>query len=749
MLKNKNKGRRVLIFALSALFLLSGIFSTGAVAAGKLADIQGHWAQQAIAEMYHSGIIAGYPEGVFLPNNSVTKLESVALLIRMLGLEKQALAMENTSVDYAIPPLKWGRGYLLMGVQEGMLDKDYLLQLGPGEPATRAEVAVLVYHAFNFSEEDESYLTFNDTAQIPQAYRSCVAAVVKSGLMQGLPGNVFEPNDEINRGQMAVLLSRVLEYNYGGAAVLANRYTGTITELLALEQSGWLVSISGSVSKSTAAGCEVFLDGKVAGPDDLKVADRVKLLVNESEQIVFIEATRTGSGTITDPSLGADNTYKGKVESILQVGDSYWLGITALDGNQVTRSVASGVVVDKTDRQDEISSLSRGDYVEVKVQGDKIVEINTLSLTTLKGTVSTIRSSSLTVYDENYSETTLNPFVDVVVVKDTTTVSWDDIKENNRVELKLLDKTVLRVDILRAPNVEGTIKELSTSGSYIITIRDSSGYTRDYVAAADLEVRHDGVRINFTSLREGDQVQLELNSNNRVVYIEVVDADSNKLVGDIRYLYTTGTWGINITADDGERYYYTVDSDVEVRRNSRSIYFDELRDGERVKMEMNSRQQIVYIEVVANDSDTVEGEIIDLITGSSRVVVLERSNGSSTRYYIASDAEYKRDGVSLRLRDIVIGSEVELEIEDGEVSMIDVIDDEDITVPGTVTYVSNSSRKITIEQLSGNEFSYSFTSDAVLKDSSNRTITLSDVEDDWEVELQLYNGRVERLTQKK
>jgi hypothetical protein len=125
------------------------------------------WAHQSISEMTASEVLNGYPGGDFKPYNNVTKLEAVAMLVRVLGLEEQAMALEKAGVDYAMPQgLYWGSGYLIMAVQLGMLDEDYLYLLQPNEPATRTEVAMLVFHALDFSP-DSGALEFDDADQIP------------------------------------------------------------------------------------------------------------------------------------------------------------------------------------------------------------------------------------------------------------------------------------------------------------------------------------------------------------------------------------------------------------------------------------------------------------------------------------------------------------------------------------------------------------------------------------------------------
>ena len=105
----------------------------------KLADIQeAAWAEQAIVEMSACEIITGYPDGYFRPYNNVTRMETMAMLVRVLGLEEKAKEKENMYVDYDMPPdLSWGRGYMIMGVERGMLDRYSLDQFLVSYPATR------------------------------------------------------------------------------------------------------------------------------------------------------------------------------------------------------------------------------------------------------------------------------------------------------------------------------------------------------------------------------------------------------------------------------------------------------------------------------------------------------------------------------------------------------------------------------------------------------------------------------------
>jgi hypothetical protein len=49
-----------------------------------LNDIQGHWAEKDIDSMLRKGIIAGYEDGSFKPDQSVTRAEAAVIAARVV-----------------------------------------------------------------------------------------------------------------------------------------------------------------------------------------------------------------------------------------------------------------------------------------------------------------------------------------------------------------------------------------------------------------------------------------------------------------------------------------------------------------------------------------------------------------------------------------------------------------------------------------------------------------------------------------
>lgn len=749
--------------ALVVMFVFS--WNAKTAAAINLSDIENHWARQEITEMYCSDILTGYPGGVFKPGNDVTRLEVVAMLLRVMGLEEQAKNMENTKVDYAVPQVNWGRGYLLVGVQQGMLDKDYLVQLRPSEVASRAEVAVLLYHAMNL-EDTTVPLTFVDTKDIPADYQSCVAAVVGRGIMQGMPGNVFMPNEAVNRGQMAAMLSRVLALNYGDPNIQSRRFSGVCTGIVQDDQTSWEISLnnpnnqwppaSNQPVRLTAPGCEVFVDGRSTTINKVELNHRITMVVGKDGLVTFIRASTTddslgqnNNSNVSVPATGTD--YKGRFDSVREVAGVSWLTIATIDGAPITRQIDPTLQVNNDGASMALSSLGRGDYVSIKLSGDnKVVEVKTIKTEIIKGTVTVVRSNGFALVQDSGSEYEFSVTTNVQVVKSGANTTYDELKRDNRVQVTVVDGTAMRIDIVASPSLQGVIREISNSTPAFITIREDSGYVGAYRVASDPEIVQGGSILRLTNLREGDRVNLELNNSNQVIYIELIDdgyTNVSKLTGDIWEIITDGSYYITIRNDDRSYLEYAVDRDVEVRRNGVLMNYNRLSIGDRVKLELGSGNRVNYIEVVSDDSQMERGTLTDLTIGSTPQLFIERNNGSVSRYSISNSATIRRDnGDSLRLRDLVAGSVVEVWLEYGEITKLNVIDDENIIIDGTVSYIYTNNNRLTIRQDSGNEFTYTLTDSAVIRDDSGRTIAFRDVREGWKVTLNLSNGRVTRLT---
>lgn len=172
-----------------------------------------HWAHDTIMEMVELGILSGYSDGTFKPNNAVTRAEFATIMVKALDLTATA---PRTATFADVPSSHWA-----YGVVESA--KDYLtgyrdsgtgqLTFQPGNVAVREDVAVAIVKAQGLgnAQANLSLLErFDDHGQISQSLREHVAIAVEYGYMQG--SNIgFEPQKPLTRAEACALLSRIIK----------------------------------------------------------------------------------------------------------------------------------------------------------------------------------------------------------------------------------------------------------------------------------------------------------------------------------------------------------------------------------------------------------------------------------------------------------------------------------------------------------------------------------------------------------
>jgi hypothetical protein len=294
--------------------------------------------------------------------------------------------------------------------------------------------------------------------------------------------------------------------------------------------------------------------------------------------------------------------------------------------------------------------------------------------------------------------------------------------------------------------LEGIIRDLDTAGVYGIIIRNDDGETVEYKVEDNVEVDdEDGDSIDFKDMDEGNKVRVELNSSGRVDYIEIIDYDADRLVGEIRDLDVIGAYEITIRNDKGSVFNYDVVEDVDVEWNGDRLYFDDLKKGQQVRLELNSSGRVDYIEVMEQYS-SVAGKVSDLMNDGSPFIRVQKSTGITGQSDLTNDTDYYKDGDRVNIEDIVIGSEVEVRVYDDNVTRLEVTNDENIIIEGTFIYVYDSNEKIRIEQVSGNSFSYDLADDPILRDNNGFDIDLDEIDEDSDVRIDLENGEITSLT---
>lgn len=85
------------------------MLTTTPSANGSFSDISGHWAQSAIELAKAAGILNGYKDGTFRPDQSLTRAETVAMISKLLGRAPLSDAAPTWS---DVPQDHWAYGYI-------------------------------------------------------------------------------------------------------------------------------------------------------------------------------------------------------------------------------------------------------------------------------------------------------------------------------------------------------------------------------------------------------------------------------------------------------------------------------------------------------------------------------------------------------------------------------------------------------------------------------------------------------------
>jgi hypothetical protein len=108
-------------------------------------DISGHWAQLAITELTRRNIITGYGDYTFRPHKYITRAEAASMIFRAFQLKSQGKNIfgDVTNQHWAYESiLRASEAGVVVGYPEG--------RFKPDQPLTRAEMAMMMAKAMNF-----------------------------------------------------------------------------------------------------------------------------------------------------------------------------------------------------------------------------------------------------------------------------------------------------------------------------------------------------------------------------------------------------------------------------------------------------------------------------------------------------------------------------------------------------------------------------------------------------------------------
>lgn len=262
--------------------------STGA--AGSLKDIELSWAHDAIASLVDEGILSGYPDGTFKPENPVTRAEFAKIVAR-------AFAIRPTGKPrFSDIKGNWAEAYITALTEAGIVSGYPDGTFKPARHITRAEMVTMLMRVVKLADKmdslDQPEPSFTDVAPGHWAFRA-VETANTLGILPVHFGVVFEPDAATTRAETAWMVKSLIDLKITqGKLAGVDAQQGTLT-----------VTTAGGSEQTVTCGLDtqIYRNSVATSLDKLLRGDDVYVVANAAGEPKFIKA----SGLVTKDDVTA------------------------------------------------------------------------------------------------------------------------------------------------------------------------------------------------------------------------------------------------------------------------------------------------------------------------------------------------------------------------------------------------------------------------------------------------------------
>lgn len=169
-------------------------------------DYDSSWAKETIQAAIDSGVVKGYPDGSFKPNNTISRAEFFSLINNIFKFTKGS---ETTFTDvpsgawYAPVIAKAKAAEYITGYPDG--------SIRPIGNISRQEAAVIISVLKSLTAVSDK-LSYTDASTIADWSKQAIIAAAETKIMIGYPDESFKPEAPITRVEALVVITRAFNH---------------------------------------------------------------------------------------------------------------------------------------------------------------------------------------------------------------------------------------------------------------------------------------------------------------------------------------------------------------------------------------------------------------------------------------------------------------------------------------------------------------------------------------------------------
>ena len=170
-------------------------------------DVNNHWAYSAIKRVYNRGLMLGVSDTRFAPNQALSRAMLVTVLYRLA--DEPDVTADNPFTD--VPAGQWYTNAVIWAAANGIVSGFGDGTFRPNEPATRAQAAVMLCGYAKLAGRDTTQRAdlsaYADAAEIPSWALAEMQWANAAQLIRGRSDTILAPNAGTTRAEMAKILS--------------------------------------------------------------------------------------------------------------------------------------------------------------------------------------------------------------------------------------------------------------------------------------------------------------------------------------------------------------------------------------------------------------------------------------------------------------------------------------------------------------------------------------------------------------